>query len=147
MAQKESGWKNWVIGVLVVIILVLLFWKPAVLMSPEDYPDESVIACVSSNQINDLVLNDLELKINSPNDLINKASLPIITNQDPVTCGLNKRCIEECNKVVPSSSLCLNMCNAMRKGGCPAMSDYCLSLGRKDKIICMGGYLSLCSGQ
>ncbi|MEK6888937.1 MAG: hypothetical protein AABW80_02405 [Nanoarchaeota archaeon] len=36
MKRGNGSWKNWVIGILLVIILVLLFYKPGVLLSPSN---------------------------------------------------------------------------------------------------------------
>jgi len=30
-----GSWKNWVIGILVVVVLVMVFWKPGILLSPD----------------------------------------------------------------------------------------------------------------
>jgi hypothetical protein len=38
-ASKEGGtWKNLVIGVFIIFVLLVLFWKPGVLLSPEASP-------------------------------------------------------------------------------------------------------------
>ncbi|MBM3230542.1 hypothetical protein FJZ22_02720 [Candidatus Pacearchaeota archaeon] len=34
---SSGAWKNWVIGVLVVVILVMVFYKPGIRLNPDDY--------------------------------------------------------------------------------------------------------------
>ncbi len=41
--KADGSWKNWVIGVLFFIVFVALFWKPGILMSPDETDEDEML--------------------------------------------------------------------------------------------------------
>jgi hypothetical protein len=60
--SKEGGtWKNWAIGVLVLVIVVMLFWKPGVMLGPEDEGDDNSDEVIDDSDT--CILEDLEKSV------------------------------------------------------------------------------------
>jgi hypothetical protein len=130
-AEKEASrkWKYWAIGVLVVVVVVLLFWKPEVLLSPDEEDSLSFGLYADTSESSDLECSTLEEITSS--DTVNPDSSTGFVSADDVDVQKARENLcnwRVCKLFQHASSVGYNtagvlFCSAFSLGGCDRINQ------------------------